>query len=686
MSTTIPGAPRCEPLFRPKSIAVVGVSATSDRSWGRMTVRRLVEGGYRGEVTAVARQGLVLPGVRVVGSLDEIGYGPDLVVLATPAATVPGLLRQAREIGAGSAVVYAAGFAEGGNEALQDELRAAAGPMPVLGPNCLGVVSRAAAVQVSTTRFLDRARPDPGPVAIVTQSGAMGFVLADLLEQAGLGYSYYASVGNEACLSVGELGAYLLDQPDVEVLVLYLEGVRDANGLRELGRRARQAGKAVVALTVGRSAAGRRAALSHTAAVAGDHLLLASLCRQEGIHLVTDDEELVDAVLSARKRVSLPPAPRLAVLTMSGGAAGVLADSLATIGARIPPLAEETRARLAEIGGVEATDANPVDLGGNFDRWLDRIAGLLGALDADPGIDGIVLYLTFGDSFLDAYRALAGTIGELSTPAWFVWACAPPGELARLGRPETVLPSIGALRRRLRALLPDRVPAPRPAPETDGTSTDRRVASELTAAPVLARAGIPHVDTVAALDAETLVEAVRQSGWSGPYVLKGDAADVPHRARCGLVRIGVTEAELPAAATVLAEALDRHSADPDRALAAQPLLPHSAEVALGATRDPVYGTAVLLGAGGDRAEDPQAPRRALLLPATGAQITELAGWAESVLGAPAPATRSALTALIGLLTTDPDIAEVDLNPLCVTGDALVAVDALITYAHQGGNP
>lgn len=652
-----------------------------------MTVRRLVEGGYGGEVIAVARGEPALAGVRVVGSLGEIGYGPDLVVLATPAATVPALLRQAREIGAGAAIVYAAGFAEGGNEALQDELRAAAGTMPVLGPNCLGVVSRAAAVQVSTTRFLDRARPDPGPVAIVTQSGAMGFVLADLLEQAGLGYSYYASVGNEACLPVGELGAYLLDQPDVEVLVLYLEGVRDAAGLRELGRRARPAGKAVVALTVGRSAAGRRAALSHTAAVAGDHLLLASLCRQEGIHLATDDEQLVDAVLSARKRVSLPPAPRLAVLTMSGGAAGILADSLATIGARIPPLAEETRARLADIGGIEATDANPVDLGGNFDRWLDRIADLLGALDADPAIDGIVLYLTFGDSFVDAYRALAGAVGASSTPAWFVWACAPPGELARLGRPETVLPSIGALQRRLRVLLPDAVPATPGAgatPEPGGTTTDRRVASELAAAPVLAAAGIVHVDTVAAPEAGALVEAVRRSGWSGPYVLKGDAADVPHRGRCGLVRAGVTEAELPAAAAVLAARLERLSADPDRALTAQPLLAHTAEIALGATRDPVYGTAVLLGAGGDRAEDPRAPRRALLLPATDEQIAELAGWAESVLGAPAAALRSALTALTGLLTADPAIAEVDVNPLCVTGDTLVAVDALITYAPQEG--
>lgn len=677
----VPDAARCEPLFRPKSVAVVGVSAAVASSWGRLTVQRLRTGGYGGEVIAVARGELALPGVRVAGSLRELGYGPDLVVLATPAATVPGLLREAREIGAGAAIVYAAGFAEGGDQRLEDELRAAAGELPVLGPNCLGVVSRPAALQVSTTRFLDRDRGEAGPVAIVTQSGAMGFVLADLLEQAGLGYSYYASVGNETCLSAGELGAYLLDQPDVEVLVLYLEGVRDAAALRRLGRQARRSGKAVVALTVGRSAAGRRAALSHTAAVAGDHLLLTSLCRQEGIRLVADDEQLVDAVLCARQGTSLPPAPRFAVLTMSGGAGGILADTLGAMGVRIPPLAERTRARLAAIGGVEATDANPVDLGGNFDRWLDRIGELLGVLDADPGLDGIVLYLTFGDRFLAAYSELARVTAALETPAWFVWAGAPPGELARLGRPETVLPSIGALRRRLRVLLPD-AGVGQPEQDRKPAATARRVASELASVPVLDAAGIAHVATVAAGAPDGLVQAVRAAGWPEPFVLKGDAADVPHRAPLRLVRVGVTAAELPSAAGALADRLDRVSTDPGRALVAQPLLTHTAELALGAVRDPVYGTAILLGRGGSRAEDPGAPRRALLLPAEGRQLAELAAWAEAVLGAPAPAVERAVTALAELLTAEPDIAEIDLNPLCVTGAGLVAVDALITYSTQ----
>lgn len=675
---------RCESLFHPKSVAVVGVSATTALSWGRITVQRLVDGGYDGDIVAVTRGELALPGVRTVGGLGEIGYAPDLVVLATPAATVPGLLREARACGAGAAIVYASGFAEDGAVHLQEQLLAAAEDMPVLGPNCLGLVCRPAGVQVSTTVFLERERRTPGPVAVVAQSGAMGFVLVDLLEQAGIGYSYCASVGNEANLPLGELGSYLLAQPDVEVLVLYLEGVRDAAGLRELGRQARQAGKVVVALTVGRSASGRRAALSHTAAVAGDHLLLVSLCRQEGIHLVTEDDQVVDAVLCARKEATLPPSPRLAVLTMSGGAGGVLADDLTAMGVRVPPLSAATRSELATIGAVEATDTNPVDLGGNIDRWMARVEDLLGALDADPELDGIVLYLTFGDRFPEAYHRLARAAAATRTPTWFVWACAPPGALEQLGQQDTVLPSIGALLRRLRVLLPDPAAAqreshsPRSTPQPDG----RLVRSELRSAPLLAEAGITHVPTAAAATAEELVQAVQQAGWPGPYVVKGDAADTPHRTRAGLLRVGITEAELPSAGTHIAERLAATSADPQQQLVAQPQLEHTTELALGATRDPLYGTAVLLGAGGDHAEDPAAPRRGLLLPATGEQRAEFARWAADVLAAPAEATARAVEGLVQLLTDHPDIAEIDINPLCVTGEELVAVDALITYEHE----
>ncbi|MEU9094814.1 acetate--CoA ligase family protein [Streptomyces sp. NPDC048428] len=677
-------ADRCAPLFAPQSIAVVGVSATRSDSWGRLTVDRLRNCGYEGQLTIVGRPVPALLDVRTVPRLSDLPAPPDLVVLATPAGAAPGLLREARERGARSAVVYASGFAESDSagQALERELQHAAGDMPVLGPNCLGLVNHAAKVQISTTAYLDRERVQDGPVAVVTQSGALGFVLADKLERAGIGFTAYVSVGNEACVSAAEAGTHLLGRTEVEVLVLYLEGVSDAQGLRRLAQRARTSGKRVVALTVGSSDAGRRAALSHTAAVAGDHLLLSALCRQEGIVLAQDDDDLVEAVMNARRGTVLPPAPRFAVLTMSGGAGGVLADRLTALGARVPTLSPLTRERLTALDAVDASLANPVDLGGNFFRSLDRVSALLDVLDEDPETDAIVLYLTFGDRFPDAYRRIAALTARTRTPAWFVWACAPDGAIEALALPETVLSSIGALTRRLHGLLPGR-PVPAGAPVRAGEpQPTARTLSELHAAPLLTAAGATHAPMIAAEDPQRLVDAVRAAGWSPPYVLKGDASDVPHRARQGLVHVGVTDAELFGVATVMAARLRAVSADPGRRLVAQPLLAHTTEIALGAIRDPLYGTALVLGAGGERAEDTTAPRRALLTAEDGsldpAEAEALAAWAETELGAPAEATAAAVRALATVLREHPDVVEADVNPLCVRGDELVAVDALLT--------
>lgn len=676
-------AAHCEPLFAPKSIAVVGVSASDPLSWGRLTLDRLRSSGYGGELTAVSRNEVDLPGTPWVRSLSELSSPPDLVVLAIPAGSVPAVLVEAREIGVGAAVVYASGFADVGNEGLEAELRAAAGDMAVLGPNCLGVVNHAAGVQVSTTGFLDRERVRNGPVAVVAQSGALGFVLADLLERAGLGYTYYASVGNEACLSATDVSRYLIEQSEVETLVLYLEGVRDAAGLRAVGDRARQLGKSVVALSVGRSEAGQRAALSHTAAVAGDHLLLSSLCRQAGIRLVETDDQLVDAVLSSHKGVTLPQSPAFAVLTMSGGAGGVLADNLTAIGARIPPLGDATRAELGEIGAVEAGDLNPVDLGGGFVRSLSSVDALLDVLDRDPEIDAIVLYLTFGDRFMDDYRHIAKLASNTRTPTWFIWACAPQGALEGVGSPDTVVGSIGAFTRVMSLLVDgERTPATRSPrdPRTDGSG--RAVWSELQAAPILADAGIPYTAWVSAEHPSTLTMAVREAGWTGRLVVKGDASDVPHRALEGLVQVGVELADLPRVAAEIHARLALCSTDNAARLVAQPLIEHDTEIALGALHDQIYGTTLILGAGGDRAEDTTAPRRALILPASKADIDALADWAARQFGSKPEALRHAVRALIRVLDSNDDIAEVDINPLCVVDDGLVAVDALITVSAR----
>ncbi|WP_235214296.1 MULTISPECIES: acetate--CoA ligase family protein [Rhodococcus] len=658
---------------------MVGVSATQPLSWGRLTLDRLLACGFSGELVAVGPQPVESPSVVSVRSLSELNAPPDLVVVATPADAAPGVLAEASAIGVVAAVVFSAGFSEAGDTLREQRLREAAGDMAVLGPNCLGLVNHAADIQLSTSGFLGRSRRTEGPVAIITQSGALGFVLADLLEKAEIGYTYYASVGNEMCLTTADLGQYLVERPEVETIVLYLEGVRDAAGLRELGERARTLGKTVVALAVGSSEGGRRSALSHTAAVAGDYTLLSALCTQAGILLVRTDDELVDAVLCGRKVCRLPESPAFAVLTMSGGAGGVLADSLTTMGARIPPLSEPTRRRIAEIGTVEAGDLNPIDMGGNFFRSLASFHALIGVLDEADEIDAVVVYLTFGDYFVDNFRDIAETCAATATPTWFIWAGAPEGEITRSRRPETVIPSIGAFVRRTSMAV--RPASTKPVEQDRGDRRSpalRRVLTELHAAPVLSEAGIRHVPMVAATTPEGVVAAVEAADWAGTrMVVKGDSSQAPHRAHLGLLRIDIARADLLSAAAEIHARLNR-SCDDEARLVVQPLVEHRAEIALGAVRDPIYGTAVVLGAGGARAEDHSAPRHTVLLPATAEDIDGLATWASAEFDCDAASIAAAIRSLIAVLHEHPEYQEIDINPLCVVDGGLVAVDALIT--------
>ena len=680
-------------LMFPRRIAIAGLSARP-RAWGQMAYRFLVAGGFSGDVLAY-RPRQDEAGVEAID--DFAKAGPiDLVVVAVPAAGAVEVVRAASAAGVGAAVVFSSGFAEEGGDgvALQTSLVEAAGGMPMLGPNCLGLVSAPANVVVSVSAFLNRPRRS-GPVGLVSQSGAMGFILAEHLRRRGVGFSYYASTGNEAALGAADLLEYVSKRPEVKVVGCYLEGVRNVDSWRKAARAAREAGCEVVVLKVGRSEAAQRAALSHTASAAGEAEMFEAAARDDGVTLVGDEEAFAEAVTALTKPVRLPTRPGLAVITMSGGGGAMIADQLGSQ-ASVPALADSTRASLRSLGIPLAGDGNPVDLTGMFFGHLDRLDEVIATVNADESIDGTVLYFTFGDQMVDAYRGLSGTLGERPSPTWLVWAGAPDGEVEGQAASARVVGSIPALARAVAA-------QPRECAVKPGTVQSRRragsasdlpgglVLTEASLAPWLRQRGLCYVDLAEGEDPEGAMEAVQRLDMAPPWIVKVDHPEAPHRARLGLVSAGVRDkATLQLELARLGGLADELGYSGAR-LVVEPMISHVGMFSLGALRHAQYGPVLVAGPGGEQVESSGSRRGAACLPLSDQSLAALCDHVSVVAGrlVSPDALLDPLLALESLLEADPSIVELDVNPVLVTASGeLVAVDALAGRGDAGpdGHP
>lgn len=686
-----PPRDRLDRLFFPRRIAIAGLSPRPE-AWGRAAYQYLRAGGFTGEVVAL-RPRQPDPDIPAVESLA--GAGPvDVLIVAIPAKGAVEVIAEAAGDGAdvGGAVVFSSGFAEDGEEGriLQEQLVQAADGLPFLGPNCLGLVSDPAEVVVSVSGFLGRERHS-GPVALVSQSGAMGFILAEQLRRRGVGFSYYASTGNEAALGVADLVAYLSGRPEVRVLGCYLEGVRDVDGWREACRLASDRGCQVVALKVGTTVAAQRAALSHTASAAGEAELFEAVCREEGVTLVGDELTFAEAACGLGRPSLLPARPGLGVITMSGGGGAMIADQVGAI-ADVPELSAQTRTSLRALDIGLAGDGNPVDLTGMFNRHIARLDDVIGIVGGDPAVDAVALYFTFGDRFIDAYRVLSGRLERFPVPTWLVWAGAPDGEVAAQAGTARVVASIPDLVRSL-AAQPRSLP---PGVETAvGSRRDCRpgplaitpVMTEATLGPALAAAGLPYVAMAVGDSAAEALQAADRVAPSPPWVVKVDHPGAPHRARLGLLAVGVDDRRsLEATVEHLSDAARSQGLEGAR-LVIEPMANSVGSFALGALRHPDYGLVVLAGPGGARVEEAGLRRVAVCLPLSGRGLDALHRGIAEITGSPVgrDAVAEAVMALEALVTAYEEITEVDVNPVLVTSDGtLLAVDALAVAGGRVG--
>lgn len=354
-----------EVFFRPRGVAVVGASRVPGKVG--YTVLLNLRSMYRGPLYPVNPRAGEILGLPAYPSLLEVPDPVDLAVVAVPARAVPRVVEDAGRRGLRGVVVLSAGFREVGpaGAELERKLVEAARRygLRVVGPNCIGVYSPSTGVNAT---FLDPERqglPGPGPIAFISQSGALGAAVLDWAEARGIGVSRFVSVGNKADVDEADLLAFLRRDPETRSIALYIEGVEDGRRLRRALEETTPV-KPVVALKAGRSEAGARAAASHTGSLAGSYQIYQAVFRQTGVVPARSPEEMFDLALALALQ---PPmrGDRVAVITVGGGSGVMASDELSELGLRVPELSPSTQARLRRVLLPIASPRNPVDVTGS---------------------------------------------------------------------------------------------------------------------------------------------------------------------------------------------------------------------------------------------------------------------------------------------------------------------------------
>lgn len=656
---------RLDRLIRPRHIAVLGAG------WALNVIEQCRKMGFAGSVWPVHPSKAEIGGLKAYASLADLPEPPDATFVGVNRFATIDVVAELAAMGAGGAICFASGWEEAGEAGLQDQLVAAAGDMPILGPNCYGVIN-----------YLDGAllwpdqhggvRVDRG-VALVSQSSNIVINLG--MQQRGLPVAYVACLGNAAVVGLAELTGALLDDPRVTAVGLYIEGIDDAPAFAALAEKARGMGKGVVAIKSGKTELSRTAAASHTASLAGGGAASSAFLRQIGVAEVNTPSELIETLKIFH--VHGPQiGSRICSLSCSGGEAGLVADLAAPFGIDFPPVPQVTHDRLFAVLGEIPTISNPLDyhtfIWGDGPKTTEVFTAMLEAYDAglyivdtprtdrcsddwyQPALDAMVAAQKVAGKPAFPVASMAENFGEGRVAAMMA-----DGVCALLGI-ETALAAVKA------AQTPAGVAGWRPAAALGPRET--RMLSEAEGKALLAGAGVP---VPKAVTGATLAE-LDLAGLSPPYALKG--LGFAHKTEAGAVRLGLSalagQAEMPGATGYLVEEMVTGAV---------------AEVLLGLRRDPVYGATLTLGMGGVTAEV-LADTVTLVLPVSEAEVLEAAKglrlWPllDGYRGRPRAdmaAVAEIAVRLGALMLADESLEEVEINPVMAREQGAVAVDALV---------
>jgi acetate---CoA ligase (ADP-forming) len=672
-----PGSRSLDSLFAPRSVAIVGASRDPGK-WGGLLARGALKGRHRRAVGLVNRNGGEILGSPSYRSLGDLPDAPELVVACVPATSLEQTVDDALAAGARAIVGISAGLGEAAERALGEGVREAGAVL--LGPNCLGVFDRDEELDLAP--WVDFPL---GEIGLIAQSGNLSLELALLAEREGLGFSRFASLGNQADLEAAELIESFARHDTTRLIALYVEDFRDG---RAFARAAAAAGKPVVLLSGGGSEAGVRAARSHTRALVTDLAVVDAACRAAGVVRVSTPRELIDAA-KALLYGRAPRGRRLAVVGDGGGHGVVAADVATRHGLELPLLTPRLAADLAAVLPETATTQNPVDFAGGAEqdiRTFEHVVRLL--LDSGEA-DALLVTGYFGGYGTAAEREVAiavASAAERSGVPLVVHSLHPESDAARalISSGALVYLEIEAAVRALAALTEraEREPRGIPAavtgdalpPVEEGYFVSRRFVTE---------AGIPMVDARAVASAEEAHAAAEELGY--PVALKALASE--HKSDAGGVVLGIVDA---------AGLDEAYRGVPAGACSVERMAPlgEGIELIVGVRRDPRFGPMLLVGLGGVYAEvfRDVAVALAPVEPAEAEQLVRSLRCApvlEGARGRPVldiAAAAKAAAALSHLAVRAPWLAELEVNPLLVTADGALGLDARLVLGTREARP
>ncbi|PEN07888.1 acetyl CoA synthetase subunit alpha [Longimonas halophila] len=704
---------RSQPLdaiFSPTNVAVIGASEQAG-SVGRTLLWNLISNPFGGTVFPVNPKRDSVLGIRAYDSIADVPEQVDLAVIATPAFTVPGIIKECGEAGVPGAIVISAGFREVGEEgaALEQDIarHAADYNMRIVGPNCLGVMRPKTGLNATFAG----AMANEGNVAFVSQSGALLTSILDWSFSENVGFSAFVSIGSMLDVDWGDIIYYLGDDPATKSIVLYMESIGNARSFISAARDVAQS-KPIIVIKAGRTGAAAEAAASHTGTLAGSDAVLDAAFRRTGVLRVNDINDLfyMAEVLSKQPR---PEGPNLSIVTNAGGPGVLATDALIGGGGTLAPISDDTTKALDERLPAAWSGSNPIDILG--DASPQRYADALEIAADDENSDGLLVVLTpqamtEPTKTAELLRPYARDNDKPILASWMGGDAVRRGVniLNQAGLPTFAYPDTAArvfnnmwrYSYNLRALYE----TPRlPTDDAEGLDRDAATAlveeadaqpgtimTEYASKKLLDAYNIPTVETHVATDADAAVEAAEAIGY--PVVVKLHSTTITHKTDVGGVKLNLHSAD--AVRSAFADIEDAVSEDGFDGVTVQDMVDTDGyELIIGSSVDAQLGPVLLFGTGGSLVEVFE--DRALGLPPLNTTLarrmmeqTRIYEALQGVRGRDAvdlDALASLMVRFSQLVAEQPRIKEIDINPLLADGDRLVALDARVVL-HPSDTP